>query len=78
VIVYIVVDILCLRLRNGKKPFNSLAQQTTRFSAPRSMLRGVRCPNTKILSESVRYPVCSLSELFVNRSPTVFQMMVYS
>ena len=60
-----------------KKLFKSLAQQTTRFSAPRSMLRGVRCPNTKILRESVCCPVCSLSELFVNRSPTVLLMDDY-
>ena len=33
----------------------------------------VRCPNTKILRESVRCLVCSLSELFVNRSPTVYR-----
>ena len=100
-----------------KKPFKSLAQQTTPFAAPRvlrlcycvvracverkkknysnpllSKLRDfprrvvcsgvfvirtcVCCPNTKILRESVRCPVCSLSELFVNRSPTVFGLTV--
>jgi len=61
----------CVRVKQKKKIFKSLAQQTTRFSAPRSMLRGVRCPNTKILHKSVRCLVCSLSELFVNQSPTV-------
>ena len=36
-----------------------------------------RCPNTKILRESVRCPVCSLSELFVNRPPTVYCLTTY-
>ena len=67
----------CVCGTEKKKLFKSLAQQTTRFSAPRSMLRGVRCPNTKILRESVCCPVCSLSELFVNRSPTVLLMDDY-
>ena len=47
------VIVSCVRVRNGKKPFKSLAQQTTRFAAPRSMLRGVRYPNTCSLSEHV-------------------------
>ena len=69
----------CVRVWNGKKNYSNPLLSKLRDFPRRVVCLGVfvirtcvRCPNTKILRESVRCPVCSLSELFVNLSPTVY------